>query len=324
MAIIRVAVLRGGPSEEYEVSLQTGGNIINSLHPDKFIVDDIFVSRDGVWHLAGLPTSPEKALSRAGVVFNAMHGAYGEDGGVQRVLEHHNIPFTGSGSLGASLSFNKSLSKDIYKKNYLKTPEHLVIDARAPGELHDIALKIFREFPQPSIIKPISSGSSKDVYFCSSYEDVYTAIDKLSAKGEPFMVEEFIFGKEATCSVVEGFRGEDLHALLPIEIGRSGKIFSYEDKYGINEVTNYCPGRFTKEEASMIGELAKEAHQALGLRHYSRSDFIISPRGIYILETNSLPGLTEHSLLPQSLLASGASVGEFLEHIVGLAIMGRQ
>lgn len=319
MSLLKISVVRGGPSGEYDVSLKTGANILNNLSADKYRVEDIFVSRDGVWHKHGLPISPTEALLQTDVLINAMHGEYGEDGHLQREAERAGVAYTGSGALGASMSLNKDLTKGIYKKNYLKTPEHLTFKTLNSDDLHKIALKIFREFPQPSIIKPVFGGSSKDIYYCSSYEDVYTAIDELSKKGQPFMVEEFIFGKEASVATVENFRNEDIYALSPVEVVKKSPYFSYDEKYGESERKTFSPGRFSTDENEMLKELAKEAHQALGLRHYSQSDFIISPKGIYILETNALPGLTSTSLLPEALVAIGSSLPEFLDHLILLA-----
>ena len=319
MSLLKVSVVRGGPSGEYDVSLKTGQNILNNLNLEKYKVEDIFVSRDGVWHKHGLPISPTQALRETDVMINAMHGDYGEDGRLQRDAENAGVVYTGSKALGASLSLNKDLAKGIYKNNYLKTPRHLTFKSTDSSDLYVIALKIFREFPQPSIIKPVSGGSSKNIYYCSSYEDVYTAIDDLSRLGEPFMVEEYIFGKEASVATVEGFRNEDLYAMPPVEIVKKSPYFSYDQKYGGGERETIAPGRFTNDEREMLKELAKEAHESLGLRHYSQSDFIISPNGIYILETNALPGLTETSLLPEALVAIGSNLPEFLEHLINLA-----
>jgi D-alanine-D-alanine ligase len=134
------------------------------------------------------------------------------------------------------------------------------------------------------------------------------------------IVEEFISGKEATCGVVEDFRGQKHYSLIPIEIRHGRDFFDYHSKY--NDIKNggaeeICPGNFSETERDALKQMAIGAHKALHLRHYSRSDFIVHPRrGIYILETNSLPGLTETSLLPKSLQAVGSNIKEFLSHLI--------
>ena len=135
------------------------------------------------------------------------------------------------------------------------------------------------------------------------------------------LVEEYIKGREATCAVVENFRGETLHALMPVEIVHpNSEFFDYQAKYS-GESQEICPANFDQKQKEEIQRMTAIAHKALQLRHYSRSDFIVSPRGeVYILETNTLPGLTEESLLPKALAAGGTKFPDFLDHLVGLAM----
>ena len=134
-------------------------------------------------------------------------------------------------------------------------------------------------------------------------------------------MEEYIRGREATCGVVDDFRGHKTYPLLPIEIAPPAgkKFFDYEAKYS-GQSTEICPSQFSIEEKRELGELAAAVHKLLGLKHYSRTDFIVSPRGIYILEVNSLPGLTAESLVPKSLAALGVPLPHFLDHVVSLAL----
>ena len=150
--------------------------------------------------------------------------------------------------------------------------------------------------------------------------DVHKAVSEILHEAEGVLVEELIRGREATAGVVEGLRGEVLYSLPSIEIvPPSDDFFSYDAKYSgaTQEIT---PGRFSKKEKEELARLSRVMHEALGLRHYSRSDFIVSPRGIYYLETNTLPGMTTESLLPKSLAAVGVQFPDFLEHLVGLAL----
>ena len=138
------------------------------------------------------------------------------------------------------------------------------------------------------------------------------------------MVEEYIKGREATCGLVEGLQGQELYPLFPIEIIRPGGalIWNYNDKYS-GETNEICPGNFSEEQKKAIQEMSLTVHRALSLRHYSRTDFIISPRGIYFLETNTLPGLTDESLLPKALMSAGVRYPEFLDHLITLALIAR-
>ncbi len=322
---IRVGVLRGGPSHEYEVSLKSGATVLNNLNSDKFEGVDIFIDKQGVWHIDGLVVKPENALKRIDVAFIALHGEYGEDGQIQKILEHHNIPFTGSDSFSSAIGMNKALSKDAYKKRGIQSPYHKLIKADdkdiKKDNLHNLAMQIFKTVHLPFVIKPVSAGSSVGVFIVNDFEGIEVALKKAFEVSDDLMIEEYIKGIEATCGVIENFRDQKLYALPPVEIRPIGKdFFDYEAKYeGKSE--EICPANFSHDIKEEIMRLSKLAHEALGLNHYSRSDFIIHPkRGIFILETNTLPGLTEASLLPKALHAVGGKLEHFIDHLITLAI----
>lgn len=319
---IRVGVLRGGPSNEYEVSLQTGSTVLKNLSPERYSLRDIFIDRSGIWHVHGRPVLPHDALTHVDVAVNALHGYYGEDGKIQHILETHGIPFTGSGSFASAIGMNKRFSKDVYKKEKLKTPQSLLLDSLQ--DVSNAAHKVFQKFPLPVVVKPVSGGSSVGVNLVKGFPELEEAIARAFEHGESVLIEEFIKGIEATCGVIDGYREQDHYALPPIEIRPHGKgIFDYDAKYK-GQSEEIVPGNFTIEEKREIERLAILAHKALEMRHYSRSDFIIHPkRGIFILETNSLPGLTEESLLPKALHSVGSSISHFLDHIIELAIRGK-
>ncbi len=314
---LRIGVLRGGPSSEYEVSLKTGQSILGNL-PEKYAPMDLLVSKDGEWHRNGISMNPSRALQGLDAVVNAMHGEYGEDGQVQRLLDSVNIPYTGSGTLASAIAMNKALAKDHYKKHKLRIARHLVL--KAADASAERFRDIFRTFPHPSVVKPVGAGSSVGVTIARSYHDLEEGAAKAFAISPTILIEEFIPGREATCGVIDNFRNKEVYSLFPIEIIKPSHkdFFDYEAKYG-GESQEICPGNFTQAVKDEIQQMAILAHKALGLRHYSRSDFIVSPRGIYILETNTLPGMTTESLFPKSLAAVGSSLPEFLDHLITLA-----
>lgn len=319
---IRVGVLRGGPSNEYEVSLKTGANIIKSL-PEKYSPVDVFIDKKGIWHINGVAYEPRDVFKKIDVAFNALHGEYGEDGKVQKILDAFSIPYTGSKSLPSAIGMNKALAKNIFKSHGIKTPYHNVESKNE--DVDDIAVRLFGTFPMPAVVKPIASGSSVGVSIAFNFQGLKDALSKAFLYSDTVLVEEFIKGREATCGVIDEFRGKDYYSLLPVEIIKPEKsdFFDYDAKYcgGSQEI---CPGNFSQNEKKDIQDLAIATHRALGLRHYSRSDFIISPRrGIFILEVNTLPGLTSESLLPKSLNAVGCSLPDFLDHLITLALEGR-
>ncbi len=319
MQRIKVAVLRGGPGAESDVSMKTGKNVLENL-PDKYIPMDVFIAKDKSWFLDGVAIAPEKVFKNCDVVFNAMHGEYGEDGKIQQLMDHFGVKYTGSKALASALGMNKVLAKEIFVKAGLKTPIYKVI--KKGDNLDGIDHTIFKTFPIPAIVKPGGSGSSMGVSLVKVLKDILPAIEKALKYSDVVIVEEFINGKEATCGVVENFRNEPLYSLLPVEITKPKEFefFGYEAKYS-GCSSEVCPGNFSEKEKKTIQDMAVEAHRVLGLRHYSRSDFIVNPkRGVYILEVNTLPGLTKESLLPKSLEAVGCSLPHFLDHIIALAL----
>ena len=315
---LNVAVLRGGPSSEYDISLIMGASVLEHL-PEKYKAHDIFIDKKGVWHRDGLPKTPQKALQGMDVVFNAMVGEFGEDGKVQQILDGLNIPYTGSKALASALAMNKMLAKKAFIAAGILTPESLLVEVG--DDLETDAKEIFKNMKMPVVVKPNAAGSSVGISIARDYDSLLAGLLEASKIGDQILVEQFIEGREATSGVVEKFRGQDTYALLPIEIIPPPKssFFSRDVKY-TGETQEICPGNFDQKTTEALQEMAVAAHKALGLRHYSRSDFIISPNGIYILETNSLPGLTPQSLLPKSLAAVGSTFPEFLDHLLNLAL----
>jgi D-alanine-D-alanine ligase len=316
----KILVLRGGPSSEYEISMKTGRAIIEALKNLDYTVSDCVVDKNKNWFIQGIKYEPHQLIREHDLFFNAMHGEYGEDGEIQQLLENLGVKFTGPKTLGARMAMNKELSKKIFKENNLKTPLHRIIKIDDfGGDINQIALNLFRTFPMPVVIKPIDRGSSVGVTFVHDYQSLLNSLISLFVQYDRLLVEEYIKGKEATVGVIEEFRNQKTYSFLPIEIKCSKNIFDYDAKYA-DQTEKICPGNFSHQEKMTLQELAVLAHQSLGLRHYSRTDFIIHPqRGIYILETNSLPGLAKDSLFPKAIEAVGSNYNEFLKHIINLS-----
>src|SRR3989344_2142402 len=295
-----VGVLRGGPSREHEASLESGAAMLANLPEERFVVHDIYIDKNGQWHDRGRPTTPERIVRQIDVALIGLHGEYGENGEVQKLLERFGIPYAGADSFGSYLAMHKLMAK------------HRASEA---------ARDIIRNFHQPVVVKPVGWGSSIGVSIVGGYAPVLAAIERLFAEGAPaVLVEEYIRGKEATAGVGEGLRGEALYSLPSIEIiPPEGDFFSHAAKYS-GKTRKVCPGNFSRVAAEELQRAAKVMHRALGLRHYSRSDFIVAPKGVYYLETNTLPGLTAESLMPKSLSAVGIPFPYFLGHLVNLAL----
>ncbi|MDO8183438.1 MAG: ATP-grasp domain-containing protein [bacterium] len=295
MSKLRVGVLRGGESSEYEVSLKTGASVLKHLARDKFEPQDIFIDREGRWHLAGLPAWPEDVAEEVDVFFNALHGEYGEDGQIQRLLNNLSKPFTGPEEIPAMAAMNKVTTKNLLSRAGIKTPSGMVIIARANNR--ESAKQVFNKLSPPWVVKPIDRGSSIGLSLAKSFDDLLAAIERAANFTEQILIEQYIAGKEGTVGVIDNFRGQPYYSLLP-----SGHE------------------RLTGEEKALLGELAILAHETLGLRHYSEAGFITTPRGPYLLEVDALPSLTADSTFSPALAAIGANYHDFLTHIIEQAL----
>lgn len=320
MSYKRVAVLRGGPSAEYEVSMQTGAGALAALREMGYVVKDIIITRQGEWLDQGFVRAPEQALEAIDVAFLALHGAYGEDGTVQRIFERLRIPFTGSRSFPSALAFNKILTKESLRQHGVKMAEHRRLKLDEVEDIDAEAAAIASEFGPQYIIKPVASGSSVGTMFVRDAALLPQALrDALTQSGE-VMVEEFIRGREATCGVLEGYRGERLYSLPVIEIvpPEEAVFFRADVKYN-GATQEIVPARFSYHEKAQIEELARFVHDELGLSQYSRSDFILRDGKPYFLEVNTLPGLTAESLFPKAMKAVGGDLKQLIQHLIETA-----
>ncbi len=337
MANTRVGVVRGGPSSEYEVSLRSGGEVLRHL-PENYKGYDILLDKKGDWYLDGFPQKPAKIFSPSAggvdVIFNALHGEFGEDGRVQQVFEDFNMPYTGSTVVPSALAMKKHLARELFSRYGIKIPHGIVFHQDNDEFLRDepeyFAKQVFNAMPPLWVVKPASCGSSVGVSICGSFEDLVRTIEKAFSYDDTVIVEEYIKGREATCGVLENFRDKQEYVLPPVEIlpafakASAGEppFFDYEAKY--NGLTReICPASFDLDVKRQLEEIAGKAHQILGCRHYSRSDFVVSERGIYLLEVNTLPGLTAESLFPKAAAAAGLEFPFLLDHILKLALNRR-
>ena len=314
---VRVGVLRGGPSEEYEVSLKTGASVIRAMDRTRFEPIDVVITKRGEWLVDGFERYPEKILSFLDVVFLALHGEYGEDGTVQRLLDKYGVKYTGSRAFPSSIAIHKILTKDKLRGTGIKMPRHMSVHKESLQSIHQIADSIKNLFGPQYIIKPIARGSSVGTIAVTNASDLPTLLAKALNNYDEVMVEERIKGREATCGVVENYRSEKVYALPPIEIvpPQTAGFFDYRVKYD-GSTQEICPARFSLNTKREIESIAKLVHQTLDLSQYSRSDFIVADDGIYFLEVNTLPGLTEQSLLPKAIETVGGTYQGFITHLL--------
>lgn len=313
----RVAVLRGGPSSEYDVSLRSGAAVLEALRQLQYPHKDIVITKSGEWLDSGFVRPPEKALEAVDVVFIALHGAYGEDGQVQRILQRLQLPFTGSNAFSSGVAYNKELTKKSLRDHGVKMAKHRTVTKSVFQNLHAEMESILTELGSELFIKPIGGGSSMGARYLPHADALHTALQELLVDHDSLMVEEFIRGREATVGVISQFRDEDLYVLPVIEIVPPGgaPFFSYDVKYN-GTTQEIVPGRFSYHEKAKLSEAAALVHQALHCDHYSRCDFIVRDGEPYFLEINTLPGLTSESLFPKAAAAVGLEFNELVKHLV--------
>lgn len=314
-----VGVLRGGPSREHEASLKSGAAMLAHLPGDRFATRDIYINKNGEWHDRGRLITPERALRQIDVALIGLHGEYGENGEIQNLLARYGVPYAGADAFGSYLAKHKLMAKTRAQEAGLLTPAYRYIENAAASEA--MAHEITRNLSQPVIVKPVGWGASFGVSIAGGYAPVLTAIQHLFEIGaQSVLVEECIRGKEATVSVVEGLRGEKLYVPPPVEIVLpKGAFFTHALKSSGGARQRF-PGNFSRTASEELQRSARVMHRTLGLRHYSRSDFIVTPKGVYYLETNTLPEINPESLFAKSLESVGIRFPHFLEHLVKLAL----
>jgi len=316
----RIALLMGGPSAEYEVSMKTGASMLDHLSKDKYQVVPVHITREGAWLFDNTtPQSLEQALDSLqefDVALLALHGTFGEDGVLQRYLEERNIPFTGSGSHASRLAMSKSASNRKYRTGGLIVPEWEIYE---PNDLVPVE-SIVSQFGLPVVIKPDQEGSSIGVSIVKNSKDIGPALSMAFDHGEVAMVQQFIAGREVSCGILEDAMGTPV-ALPPTElIPDHAEFFDYEAKYTVGGALEITPPDMPPEDIALIQETALAAHGLLGCAGYSRSDIIYADGIPYIIETNTLPGMTGTSILPQQAAKAGIPFERLLDRLISSAI----
>jgi D-alanine-D-alanine ligase len=316
---IRVAVLMGGPSSEHEVSLATAKNVIAALPKSKYQIKPILIDKKGQWVFKHYKKDPRRALKNVDVVFNALHGEYGEDGELQSILEKLKIKFTGSDQFASALAMDKLTSRKIFELADIKIPKAVAV-RRAYYLGHQWVLNnIKKAFHFPVVVKPAKRGSSVGVSIVNESSELREAFHKAFESDDTVLVEEYIKGDELTCGVLE-YDGKNI-ALPPTLIRpKKSHFFDYKAKYKAGWTEEVTPAPLPLKMTQKVQETAIKCHEVLGCRHYSRTDMILVGDRIYVLELNTLPGMTKTSLIPQQAKAHGIEFRELLEHLLNLAL----
>ena len=288
---MKVTVLYGGPSAEREISLISGRAVIDGL---RRMGHEVFASDVSPADLSGLDHP-------ADVIFPVLHGAFGESGELQEILEQRGIPFVGSGSVASRIGMNKVATKKLWQRAGLPTPPWEVINRAAPAPT----------IGAPCVVKPIDSGSSIDVALCPTQLEADLACDELLGRHEEAMVERFIDGTELTVGLLEE------QPLDPIRIVVKRAFFDYDAKYKGCGTEHHFDLGLPRRVEERCRELAREANRVLGCRDLARVDLILD-RYLqpHLLEINTMPGFTATSLLPEAAAHGGISFGELVDRLI--------
>ncbi len=360
MARLKVVVLTGGTSAEREICLKSGTKVMAALDPARYdaaAVDLAEITGQRAADLAGALMSPQgydpkalaavtsggreatgrdpgpsRALARetgrdaclaeqpAGgpdVVFIALHGGAGENGTVQGMLDLFGIPYVGSGVLASAMALNKIIAKKLFEREGIPTPEWVPLRASERGSA---GAQVLSQVGLPCVVKPASEGSSIGVTIVREQEQLEPALDLAFQYGREALAERFISGIEITGPVL----GNDDPQMLPlIEIVPSREFYDYEAKYTPGATEEIVPARIPEAQAVRARELTLAAHRALGCRGMSRVDMIVASDEVYVLELQTIPGLTDTSLLPRAAEAAGISFPRLVDRLIELALEER-
>jgi D-alanine-D-alanine ligase len=306
-----VAVLMGGISSEREVSLNSGAAVSASLKRMGYVVTDVEAGRDVVERVSGL-------RGRVDAVFIVLHGRLGEDGTVQGLLELVGIPYTGSGVMASAMAMSKVMSKQIFRANAIAVADDIVANS---NEIASLGVKrvsegVALDLGFPCMIKPDREGSTMGSSRALNLEELEKSIELAMQYDDTVIIERFIEGREMTVGLV----GAEPVVLPVLEVVASKGVYDYECKYTEGMTEYIVPAHIPEETARELQRLARHAHQALGCEGFSRVDFMLDEKGgIYCLEVNTIPGMTELSLVPKAAAAAGHTFDEVVEMVLKTA-----
>lgn len=322
---LKVGVLYGGPSAEREVSLITGKAVYDNLDRKKYAVALIEMTKKSQFVLQGKAKRvldlQNKDRKKFDLIFIALHGTFGEDGCVQGMLEALGVPYTGSRTLSSALAMNKVFTGQIYQANNLPHPEFIHVKTGGwknyrPVVLRDVSEKI----SYPAVVKPVDQGSAVGVSIVKDESELINALNQTFKTFPWIMVQKFIKGQEGTCGVLE--EDGNIFPLPPTHIKANlGIFYDYQSKYKPGGSTHICPADFPLAINKEMQALALKAHKVLGCSGMSRTDIFYGDDGkLWLIETNTIPGMTPTSLLPEAAGKSGISFSKMLDLIIKASV----
>jgi len=297
----RIGVLAGGPSSEREISIKSGDAVYNALIKQGFNAILLDVKND--------TENLKKLLKNKGIelAFIALHGSFGEDGTIQQILQEMHIRYTGSGPDASRRALDKLISKEIFKKNKINTPPYKTFKKGQRIEIDELGF--------PIVIKPRCEGSSIGLSIVREESQLKKALDEAYKYDDTIIVEKYIRGREITVGILKN------EPLCVIEVVPGSEFYDYEAKYNRSDTKYLVPAPIRRQDYKKSSDLAKVAHAILDCKGFSRVDMILGDDGaVYVLEVNTIPGLTSRSLLPKAAQYKGISFNKLCKRIIELAL----
>jgi len=304
--MIKVAILMGGISNEREVSLSTGKTVAKHLDSNKFDPKFYDTKKDL------LKLFSDISKKKIDICFIALHGKGGEDGSIQGILELLGVAYTGPGIMASAVSMDKIISKRLFIQERILTPKFIVIE----GEKINFK-EIKDKIGLPCVIKPSNSGSSVGVSIIKKEKEIKKGIETALKEDDKVIIEEYIRGKEITVGVLGN---KNPKALSVVEIVPKTKFFDYQAKYNPEFCDEIAPARISAKITANAQKLALKVYKLLNCKGFSRIDMMMKADKIYVLENNTIPGLTPNSLLPKAAKADNISFSELLEKIINFGL----
>jgi len=304
----KILILAGGYSKEKEVSIQTAKSVYSELNKDKKYKIKV-VNPDGKFVQVLRNFNPN-------IVLNLLHGRYGEDGYIQAILESEKVKYTHSGVLSSSLAIDKELSKKIFIKNNILTPKYLKFSYRNNINKLKLINNLQKKIGFPLVVKPLNEGSSVNVFICNK-NNILKTLTKLNEYGE-VLLEKYIPGREIQVAILEN------KVLGAIELRPTRKFYDYQAKYNPKARTEHIiPVEISKRKYQELTKIALKAHKILNCRGVTRSDFRYYKNSFYLLETNTQPGMTSLSLVPEIAKFNNITFKNLIEKILGDASINK-
>jgi D-alanine-D-alanine ligase len=309
-----VALLFGGPSSEHEVSLSSSKNILENIDRVLFDVLPVLITKDCQYVIDGISYNEREGLQELkkksiDIVFPMLHGTYGEDGTLQKKLEELSLPFVFSSSQSSALAIDKHKTNELLASHTLLIPQSCVVSKE----------DIDHTCKYPIIVKPIDEGSSVGLLKFSNENDYKNSLEKIFEKHNEMLVQEFIQGREFTCGVIE--KDNEIIPLVATEIVLTqGETFDYNAKYTVGGCEEITPAQVDKKVMERIQNLAVMCHQIIKCKSLSRTDMILQGEDLYILEINTIPGMTKTSFIPAQAKACGYSMKECITILIESAL----